>query len=102
MPFDNYPFDKFPHLDLLKIALIKDTIDDEDFQFICGSAFPYWKGLVGMDDKVGPVDIPPMVGHDMSDSFNFSAVSSLGSPSLRSSRSDCCDSGTDEGWWKQA
>lgn len=90
-------FDKFPHLDPLEIALIKDTMDDEDFQFVCGSALLHWKGFVGMDDEVGPVDIPPMRGHDMSDSFVFSAVSGTGGPSSHSSRPDCCDNGTDGG-----
>ncbi|KAI8007833.1 hypothetical protein LOK49_LG07G00041 [Camellia lanceoleosa] len=97
LPFDNFSFDKFPHLDPLKIALIKDTMDDEDFQFVCGSALPHWKGFVGMDDKVGPVDIPPMRGHGMFDSFVFSVVSGPGGPSSHSSRPDCCDSGTDGG-----
>ncbi|CAL5426944.1 unnamed protein product [Camellia sinensis] len=77
------PFDKFPHLNPLKIALIKDIMDDEDFQFVCGSALPHWKSSVGMDDEVGPLDILPIVGRNMPDSFLFSVFFGPSGPSVR-------------------
>ncbi|KAL7187709.1 hypothetical protein ACSBR1_037716 [Camellia fascicularis] len=44
--------DKYPHLDPNKVALIKDTMDDEDFKFVCGSTYQYWHSVLSMDSSV--------------------------------------------------